>query len=145
MTNKSDEAENIDYYEYLLDTIKEEEHIIKQLNKQDKIYIKKFIYDNFIEKGYEKNILTDKFLNYEMYNCIRYSKLDVSPHMNELYLPQYSVKIKDIIIDVKYGHQLRFLRLNIIFYLLYLDLPILINIYFKTNKSLTHFFKCAKV
>jgi len=108
MTNSFNEAENIGYYEYLLETIKEEENIIKQLMKQDKIYIKEFIYYNFIEKGYDKNILTEEFLNYEMYNCIRYSKMPVSPYMNELYLPQFSVKIKNIIKNVKYGRNLHF-------------------------------------
>lgn len=47
-----------------------------------------------------------------MYNCIRHSKMTISPYMNELYLPQYRVKIKDIIIDVKYGPGLRLLRLT---------------------------------
>ena len=107
-----DEAENTKYYEYLLETMKEEENIIKQLVKQDKKYIKNFIYLNFIEKGYDKNTLTDEFLNYEMYNCIRYSEMPVSPYMNELYLPKYRIKIKDIIIDAKYNHCLRFLRLT---------------------------------
>ena len=112
MTNKMDEAENTKYYEYLLETMKEEENIIKQLVKQDKKYIKNFIYLNFIEKGYDKNTLTDEFLNYEMYNCIRYSKIYMSPYMNELYLPQYRSKIKDIIRNVKYGRSLCFLRLT---------------------------------
>jgi hypothetical protein len=103
---------NKKYYEYLLETIKEEEPIIKNLTTQDKKYIKQFIYDNFIEKGYDKNILTDNFLNYEMYNCIRYSQMPVSPCMNELYLPQYRVKIKDIIISAKYDHCLHKLRLT---------------------------------
>ena len=105
------ETENINYCEYLLKTMKEDEYIIKQLTKQDKKYIKQFIYNNFIEKGYKKHILTDEFLNYEMYNCIRNSKMPISPYMNELYLSQYRVKIKDIIINVKYGPGLRLLRL----------------------------------
>jgi hypothetical protein len=112
MTNKMDESENTKYYEYLLESMRETENIIKQLTKQDKIYIKNFIYHNFIEKGYDKNLLTDKFLNYEIYNCIKYSEMTVSPYMNELYLPQYSVKIKDIIKNVKYGHYLSSLRLT---------------------------------
>jgi len=86
MTNQFNETENLKYYEKLLDSIKEDEYIIKQLAKQDKIYIKRFIYDNFIGKGYDKNILSDEFLNYEMYNCIRHSKMPVSPCVNELYL-----------------------------------------------------------
>ena len=106
------EVENTDYYEYLLETIRKEEIIIKKLTKQDKKYIKNFIYNNFIEKSYDKNMLTDKFLNYEMYNCIKYSEMTISPYMNELYLPQYSVKIKDIIKNVKYGHCLSSLRLT---------------------------------
>ena len=106
------EDENIDYYQYLLETMKEEENMIKQLMREDKIYIKRFIYENFIEKGYDKHILTDKFLNYEMYNCIRYSEMPVSPYMNELYLPQYRIKIIDIIKNVKYHRCLRSLRLT---------------------------------
>jgi hypothetical protein len=112
MTNILNAAENIDYYEFLLQTLKEEEDIIKNLTNQDKVYIKRFIYDNFIEKGYEKNCLTEKYLNYEMYNCIKYSKTEFSPYMNELYLPHFRVKIKDIIKNVKYNHSLRFLKLT---------------------------------
>jgi hypothetical protein len=112
MTNILNATKNIDYYEYLLQTIKEQEDIIKNLTNQDKIYIKRFIYDNFIEKGYEKNYLTDKYLDYEMYNCIKYSKTQFSPYMNELYLPHFRIKIKDIINNVKYGHNLRFLKLT---------------------------------
>jgi hypothetical protein len=48
----------------------------------------------FIEKGYEKHIITDTFLNYEMYNCIRYSKMTISPYMNELYLPNIVLRLK---------------------------------------------------
>lgn len=47
-----------------------------------------------------------------MYNCIKYIKIYGSPYLNELYLPKYRVKIKDIIIDAKYNHCLRFLRLT---------------------------------
>jgi hypothetical protein len=112
MNNILNESENIKYYQDLLNSLKEEEDIIRNLMNQDKIYIKNFIYYNFIEKGYEKNILTDSFLNYEMYNCIRYSKMSISPYMNELYLPEYRIKIKDIIKNVKYGSDLRLIRLT---------------------------------
>ena len=47
-----------------------------------------------------------------MYNCIRYSEMPVSPYMNELYLPQYRIKIIDIIKNVKYHRCLRSLRLT---------------------------------
>lgn len=92
----------------------EEEYIIiiQNLIDDDKTRIKRFIYENFIEKGYDKHILTDAFLNSEMYNCIKYSLTPNLPYMNELYLAPYRVKIYDIIKYVKYGPGLRYLRLT---------------------------------
>lgn len=88
----------LDKNDYLSDAIKAEDKFIRHaLTKYDKRDIREHIVDNFIEKGYTEDILTDDFLNYEIYCCIRYSKIQNSPHMNELYLPDYRDKINDII------------------------------------------------
>jgi hypothetical protein len=114
LNNMLNKVENIENDQYLLQIIKKEEDIIKKLIKQDKIYIKRFIYENFIKKGYNNDILTDNFLNFEMYYCIRnynrYHFIPNLPYINglylPLYLPEYRVKIYDII---KYSPGLHYL------------------------------------